>query len=138
MRFMRDHRLIFAGLIGLLALLTFPIWWNLAASTTSKGPDPVLPAKEKYCVAPRAYMKNYHMELLMSWRDQVVRNNVRTYVAFDGKTYNMSLTGTCMGCHTNKAEFCDRCHNYAGVNPYCWDCHIDPKLVRKGTEYAHR
>ena len=30
-------------------------------------------------------------------------------------------------CHANKAEFCDRCHNYAAVKPYCWDCHIDTK-----------
>ena len=30
-------------------------------------------------------------------------------------------------CHTDKAEFCDRCHNYAGVNPYCWDCHTVPE-----------
>jgi hypothetical protein len=37
----------------------------------------------------------------------------------------MSLSNTCLDCHSNKAEFCDRCHNYASVSPYCWDCHID-------------
>ncbi len=42
------------------------------------------------------------------------------------------LTGTCLtGCHTNKADFCDRCHNYAGVSVYCWECHVDPKLARR-------
>jgi hypothetical protein len=39
----------------------------------------------------------------------------------------MSLQNTCMQCHPNKAEFCDRCHNYASVKPYCWDCHVEPK-----------
>ena len=27
----------------------------------------------------------------------------------------MSLSNTCLDCHSNKAEFCDRCHNYASV-----------------------
>lgn len=135
---MRDRGLIIACLAFFLVLITFPIWYGLAAGTTSKGPDPVLPSSEKFCVAPREYMRNYHMELLMNWREQVVRNDVRTFVSFNRKTYTISLTGTCLGCHTSKADFCDRCHNYAGVNVYCWDCHIDPKLARQGTEYAHR
>jgi hypothetical protein len=73
------------------------------------------------------------MALLVNWREEVVRRNVRSFTAFNGKTYNMSLTGTCLsGCHTNKADFCDRCHNYVGVKgPYCMDCHIDPKLVAR-------
>jgi hypothetical protein len=55
---------------------------------------------------------------------------VRTFTAFDGKSYTMALTQTCLKCHASKADFCDRCHNYAGVAPYCWDCHIDPKLAQ--------
>jgi hypothetical protein len=39
----------------------------------------------------------------------------------------MSLTRTCLDCHSNKAEFCDRCHTYMAVDPYCWDCHVEPK-----------
>ncbi len=26
-------------------------------------------------------------------------------------------TKQCAACHTNREEFCDRCHNYAGVSP---------------------
>lgn len=26
-------------------------------------------------------------------------------------------TKQCAACHTNRAEFCDRCHNYVGINP---------------------
>ena len=48
-----------------------------------------------------------------------------------GKEFEMSLSNTCIECHDNKAEFCDRCHNYASVRPYCWDCHIDnPKEMK--------
>ena len=45
----------------------------------------------------------------------------------DGKTVTMSLSGTCMSCHPNKKEFCDACHDYLAVSPYCWDCHVEPK-----------
>jgi hypothetical protein len=73
-------------------------------------------------------MKAEHMQLLDVWREAVVRRGERTYVSPDGKEYDMSLSNTCLDCHANKTEFCDRCHNYASVQPYCWDCHIDDKL----------
>ena len=74
-------------------------------------------------------MKTKHMQLLDLWRDSVVRVGNRSYMAFNGKVYNISLQNTCMSesCHAKKTEFCDRCHNYAGVVPYCWDCHLAPK-----------
>ncbi len=128
---MRDRGIIIGGLILFLGLVTFPVWYNLAAGATAKGPEPERPAREKTCVATLAYMRASHMELLTGWRDQVVREHARDYVAFDGRTYAKNLTGTCMKCHTSKADFCDRCHTYAGVAPYCWDCHIDPKLVQR-------
>jgi hypothetical protein len=58
----------------------------------------------------------------------VVREGRRDYVStLSGTTYDMSLSRTCMDCHSNKADFCDRCHDYLAVNPYCWDCHVEPK-----------
>ena len=75
-------------------------------------------------------MKTEHMQLLDVWRDTVVREAKRVYVSPNGKSYNMSLSSgdnSCLGCHVDKAEFCDKCHTYASVTPYCWDCHIDPK-----------
>ncbi len=128
---MRDRGLIFTGLVLFLGLITFPVWYNLASGTSSKPPELKLPTTEKQCVAPTETMRMSHMEMLITWRDQVVRQNDRTYVAADGKRYDMSLTNTCLKCHDNKAEFCDKCHDYAGVKPYCWDCHIDPKLVQR-------
>ncbi|MCF7809732.1 hypothetical protein K9N50_01950 [bacterium] len=34
---------------------------------------------------------------------------------------------SCIECHSNKEQFCDRCHTYMSVDPYCWDCHIIPE-----------
>jgi hypothetical protein len=130
---MRDQGIIYAGLVAFLGLVTFPAWYNLAAGHTAQPPAIQLPAREKQCVAPTAYMRTSHMDLLINWREEVVRRHVRSFTAFDGKTYNMSLSGTCLsGCHTNKAEFCDRCHGYVGVSgPYCMNCHLDPRLVAR-------
>jgi hypothetical protein len=72
------------------------------------------------------YMRDNHMELLNIWREDVVRKGDRTFTTVSGKKFEMSLTKTCIHCHSNKTEFCDQCHNYLGVSPYCWDCHVDP------------
>ena len=128
---MHDKGVILGGLAVFVGLLTFPFWYNLATGGTARAPDLPLPANEKACVAPLSYMRTSHMTLLVGWREDVVRGNVRTYTAADGKTYTMSLTGTCLKqCHSKKSEFCDRCHNYSGVRtPYCWDCHVDPETL---------
>ncbi len=128
---MRDRPLILAGLLVFLGLFTFPIWHGRAMNTSAAAPAVKLPTQEKECVAPLQYMRDSHMQLLLDWREQVVRYDQRRYTAFNGKVYEKSLARTCLKqCHTNKAEFCDRCHVYAGVSsPYCWDCHIDPQLT---------
>jgi hypothetical protein len=69
--------------------------------------------------------------LLSQWKEQSVRNGIKTYTASDGRVYDISLTDTCMECHPNKADYCDRCHNYIGVTPYCWDCHNLPQNKSK-------
>jgi hypothetical protein len=109
------------------------------------------------CVAPTSYMTKYHMVLLDDWRHSVVRDGDRYYDTAEGtwhlhlrlvrdyiqdapkhagerlyqpvesKIYYKGLQTTCMDCHSNKSTFCDQCHDYVGVSPYCWDCHIAPK-----------
>ena len=125
---MRDQGLIYAGLLIFLGLVTFPFTYGLAGKKTSRGPVLTLPAQSRFCVASVEYMRHSHMKLLVRWRDDVVRNNVRTFTASDGKIYDQSLSRTCLSkCHTNNAEFCDRCHSYMGVQqPNCMNCHIDP------------
>jgi hypothetical protein len=127
MKKMYDGGKIIAGVVIGLILLTFPIWYT--HGTASPWPEVKLPAKEKKCVQPTPYMKTNHMQLLDLWRDSVVRADRRSYVGFNEREFDMSLQNTCMSaeCHARKTEFCDRCHNYAGVDPYCWDCHIPPK-----------
>lgn len=130
---MRDRPLILTGLLAFVWLFTLPVWHAYAGKSSSTAPDVKLPVKEKQCVAPTAYMRDAHMQLLIDWRDDVVRNDHRQFTAFNGKVYDKSLTRTCLAqCHTNKSEFCDRCHKYAGVSgPYCWDCHIDKPLIAR-------
>jgi hypothetical protein len=129
---MKDKGLIIAGLIIFFALLTFPFWYNLG--TASVAPEPVLTQKAKEakeCVLPADYMKAEHMQLLDIWRENVVRTGKRLYVNSSGKSFEMSLSNTCLDCHSNKADFCDKCHTYASVDPYCWDCHIDNPKEKK-------
>ena len=125
---MYDKGKVTVGLIIFVVLVTFPLWYNHGKAAPT--PDPKLSEKakaDKECVESKSYMRKEHMQVLDVWRDSVVRSAQRVYVSTSGKEYDMSLTNTCLECHTEKAEFCDRCHNYASVSPYCWDCHIDPK-----------
>jgi hypothetical protein len=124
---MRDKTRIYVGLVVFLALVTFPIWYNMVSGEAAEAPEIVLPIGETQCVLDGDYMRTEHMQLLMDWRDEVVRDKQRIHTAEDGRRFDKSLTRTCMDCHANKAEFCDRCHDYLGVKPYCWDCHVEPK-----------
>ena len=123
---MHDGGKILTGLAVFLLLLLLPFWHN-ALGGSSTAPSPKIVTAEKECVAPKETIRATHMELLNSWRDTVVREGKRTYVSGNGRTFDMSLTRTCLSCHSNKKEFCDACHTYLAVAPYCWDCHIETK-----------
>ncbi len=130
---MYDAGKIIFGLIIFLALVLFPFWNNFG--TVNAKPEPKLntpeiqklPEQERKCIESREFMRPGHMQMLNNWRDNVVRLNDRVFINSTGKSFNMSLQNTCMNCHSNKKDFCDKCHLYMGVNPYCWDCHIAPK-----------
>ena len=124
---MNNSGKIFAGLAIFLLLITLPLWYSAAFGGATEKPDLKIVCDAKECVAPTAYMTAYHMDLLNEWRDEVVRDRDRLYTAENGKTFDKSLSRTCINCHYNKADFCDQCHDYAGVKPYCWDCHVEPK-----------
>jgi hypothetical protein len=117
---------IILGLGVFAAAVTAPVWYGLAHG---KGNPPELQhsAEGKDCIEPTAFMRARHMELLDSWRDAVVRRGEHVYVATDGKHHDMSLTGTCLRCHSEPSKFCVRCHDYAGVEVFCWDCHQQKK-----------
>lgn len=130
---MYDSTKVIAGIIIFIATFTAPIWINYATGS-DESLKPVLsyPADEKQCIMTKEYMNANHMDLLNQWRDEVVRSDSR-YLYKDGKPFMLkgvhaekSLTNTCMKCHDNKTDFCDKCHNYLDVKPYCWDCHVSP------------
>jgi hypothetical protein len=127
---------IFLGIVVFLALALFPFYFNIGkvnAKPEPKVDTPVIQEWEKQhgkkeCVESKEYMITNHMQLVNLWRDSVVRNMNRLYISTSNHNkFNMSLQNGCMHCHSNKKKFCDECHNYMAVKPFCWDCHIQPK-----------
>ena len=126
---MYDQGRIITGIVIGLVILTFPFWFNLGQAP-ARAPEAKIAEAAKAageCIAPKDEIKTSHMQVLDDWRNTVVRDADRFYTAENGKQYEMSLQNTCMKCHTSKVEFCDQCHNYAAVSPFCWDCHVAPK-----------
>ncbi|MBU0515140.1 MAG: sulfate reduction electron transfer complex DsrMKJOP subunit DsrJ [Proteobacteria bacterium] len=132
---MYDAKVVIPALLVFLAVAAFPFWF--AGGNPAKMKDPEKPKaklvqkvradKKVACIEATAWMRANHMQLLNDWRNLVVRSSKRIYVASDGASYLMSLSNNCLRCHTSKKDFCDRCHNYAGVAPFCWNCHVEPK-----------
>jgi len=121
---------VIIGILVFLGVFVSPFLFNFAGGEAHTRPDPKLPVQYEKCVRDVEFMKAYHMDLLNDWRDIVVRKN-RRFMLFGGDKIEMSLSRTCMKCHSSKVEFCDECHNYLDVNPYCWDCHVTPEEVKK-------
>ena len=116
---MYDSPKVITGLVIFLLLLTTPIWYNVSTGKASYVPELKIETTAKKCIESTEYMRANHMDLLNTWRDEVVRGHSRTYKAHD----------TCMNCHVSRTEFCVKCHDYAGVKqPKCWDCHNEPNL----------
>lgn len=134
---MKQHkwRLIIIGLVIFIIGITFPFWYGkgkISAPPALSLDTPAIAAlSEKRCVEDTAYMRANHMKLLQAWRDESVRKGLRHYTAKDGRTFEKSITGTCIQCHSNKEQFCDRCHSYVGAKPTCFNCHIVPGEVKK-------
>ena len=122
---MYDKGKIIPGLIIFVVLMLFAILNN--AGKKPEAPKPEKPVGYTKCVKPVEEMKQAHMVLLNEWRDEVIREGKREQVEIDGKMYDKSLQRGCMHCHTSKKKFCDVCHEFASVYPYCWDCHVIPQ-----------
>jgi len=121
---MSNKNAILSGLAVLIVAAFFPVWYGFIAK---KGEPPVIekPTNATKCVEDVEYMRAYHMDMLNTWRDKVVREGQRWHESKNGK-FEMSLTRGCMSCHEYKKS-CYRCHSYVNVHPYCWDCHLSGK-----------
>lgn len=136
---MYDSGKVLLGILVFLGVVGFPFWYTYSVGDAKAKAGQETP--QGACVEDATFMRAYHMDLLNQWRDSVVRDGQRYYIASDGKKHQMSLSykgvrrpelssHSCMECHTSKAKFCDKCHDYTGVAPYCWECHVQPEGER--------
>jgi hypothetical protein len=105
---------VIAVFIIFLLVLTSPFLFH-AVRGFSKVPEPEPePGQGEACVRDTTYMRENHMKMLKEAREEVVREGIRVE--------ERSLRN-CRSCHPSKERFCDKCHNYAGVRPQCFNCH---------------
>ncbi len=125
---MYNSKAVYIGIVVFLVVCTSPFWAGIGSGDYKK-PEITLPeeAKGRECVEPVAFMRAEHMQLLNEWRDQALRHDTRVYESSTGKKWEISLQNTCLKCHDNYEQFCDKCHVTNNVDPYCWTCHILPK-----------
>ena len=107
-----------AGLFLTLALLTAPLWLNLGKGS----PDRSVLAQPlaSPCVDSPEAMRRDHMLLLRDWREQALRQGLRT--TRNAGTLQERRLQTCLGCH-ERETFCEACHAMHNVRPDCWNCH---------------
>jgi hypothetical protein len=127
---------IIAGLVLFFGLILYPFYSNMFGGPVKRAmpsiDTPVISQLDKTeCVRPGEVMRTDHMKILDDWRDEVVRNGKRDIIHVGGRIFEKSLQNGCMMCHSNKKQFCGECHGYAGVKPYCWDCHFVPDDLRE-------
>lgn len=113
--------------LSLLLVLCLGLFGGLGTVQAGEGVEGSAKADRlDACVAPTAFMRRAHFELIKHQRDITVHQGIR-------KTDN-SLAG-CVDCHVRKdvqgshvavnapGEFCSACHEYAGASLDCFTCH---------------
>lgn len=113
--------------LSLLLTLCLGLLAGLGAVHAGEGVEGSARAdKLDACVAPTAFMRRNHFELIKHQRDITVHEGIR-------KTDN-SLAG-CVDCHVRKdaqgkpvpvnapGEFCAGCHQFTGATLDCFTCH---------------
>ena len=126
---MHDTGKVLLGLAAFVGLATGPVWYGMGRG---RGQPPELEKPvggATRCIEPTPVMRARHMQILNEWREKGRDGRVDAVVASDGQRHRMSLTGTCLGCHADPAKFCNKCHEYAGVEAFCWDCHQQKRRV---------
>lgn len=128
---MYDKGKILTGLAVFVVFMTYPFWNNIGSAAYVR-PELEKAKQGTQCIESVEFMRAEHMAMLNDWRDEVVRDGSHEYQStLNNQIFQKSLTKTCMACHENKDKFCDKCHDTVAVDPYCWDCHVEPKGVQK-------
>ncbi len=90
-------------------MVTFPFWYDRGKTIAPPAIELDTPAiqklADKRCVEDTAFMRDNHMKLLASWRDSVVRKDIRVYTAKDGRVFEMGLTGNCLEVSRKQVPF---------------------------------
>ena len=118
-----------SSLLRPLALIALVVAWASGAGRALADSVPVPhPPKGQgdHCVADTAFMRRYHMTMLLHDRRETVHAGVR------GEKF--SIAG-CVACHAVKGDdgkpvaysdsrhFCRSCHSYVAVKIDCFECH---------------
>ena len=93
-----DIKYIALGLLIFFGLVLFPVLPNLGKTVAAPDPKLDTPAiqklaeKDRKCVMPTDYMRANHMQLLVDWREAVVRRRTegpddRMFVNPEGKKF---------------------------------------------------
>jgi hypothetical protein len=125
---MYDGKKITVGLVLFLGLMTLPFWHTLGkpipAPQISLDTPQIAKLQEKRCLEPNSYMRVSHMKFLRAWKNTVTRKGNRIFVSSSGKEVTNGFPQACLSCHSNKEQFCDRCHEYVGARTNCYHCHV--------------
>ncbi len=127
---------IVAAVIIVLPIGFSLVWAVAAPSAGGAEPFLVMPEGEEECVEEVTYMRFQHMDLLLDLRDEVVREGSHRQVVLDGQVRQITLDG-CWDCHTDRTQFCNRCHDSVNLNLNCFKCHHDPSSELTAAEIAH-
>jgi hypothetical protein len=99
-----------------------------AAIPATADDGPVIPkaAQGQQCVRDAAFMRRYHMTMLMHQRDATVHEGDR------GGDFSIARCVTCHAVpgadgkpvsYADSHHFCRACHDYEAVKVDCFDCH---------------
>ncbi len=125
----RVHRAPRIAVLAALAALAVLIGTAGGTTARAEGLFPMIPkaAPGTTCVKDPEVMRRTHMDLLKHQRDDTLRRGVRG---------TDSQLQECLTCHAvrdastgrpvsadDSRHFCVACHDYAAVEPDCWQCH---------------
>lgn len=129
----------FRVLLAALAVAVLALCAGAGAGVAADVPFPMVPKAKagSQCVDDPAFMRQNHMKLMTHQRDDTLRQGMR------GGRY--SLQG-CIDCHAvndaagkpvsheSSQHFCVACHEYAAVQPDCFQCHTSLPSGAAGTQ----